>query len=431
MKTTREDVSAVRKKVTVEVPAADVDTVFDRLVREHRRRLRLPGFRPGKAPLELVRTKLGPELGREARDEILRTFTREAVLREGLSPVEGGIWVELEEGQQELAPAVEGRDYAFTVSVEVLPEIEPKDFEGLRVERPKVAVEPEEVEQQIKALLESRAEIVPVEDRPSRAGDMVTVEIEAAERDGEFRLEREERTIRLGSDNNLPEFERGLTGLSVGQSFSFEVAYPEDYAGEELRGRTLQFRGEVRQIHETRLPELTDELAREIADVETVDALRERVEEVIRRSKEQEADNAVRRQVLDRLLEANPFEVPSQLVEHELKHRLDELGRRLAMQGVNPDELEIDWEKLIAEERGRAERTVRELLLLDRIAETQGLTIDDDELAEAVGRIAGESGESPEAVRRVLADRSRREGLKKQLLRSKCVDWLVEKAHID
>ena len=429
MKTTREDVSAVRKKLTVEVPASDVDTVFDRLVREHRRRLKLPGFRPGRAPLELIRRRLGDTLGREVRDEIVRTFTREAVRREGLSPVEGGVFVELEGDQEELAPAREGREYTYTVSVEVLPEIDPRDYTGVAVDRPAVAVTPEDVDEQLRSLLEARAELVHVEGRPTRAGDLVTVEIEAVERDGEHRIEREERTIRLGSEN-LPEFERGLTGLSAGQNFSFEVRYPDDYAGEDLRGKTLQFRGLVKEIHEPRLPELTDDLAREIADVESVEALRERIAEVIRRNREREADETARRQLLDRILEANPFEVPAQLVEHELQHRLDELGRRLAMQGINPDELKIDWKRLVDDERARAEKTIREILLLERIAEKENLSVEPSELSEAIARIAAESGEKREVVQRALADAERRKGLEKQLLRSKCVDWLYERAHI-
>ncbi len=430
MKTTREDVTAVKKKLTVEVPASDVDTVFERLVRQHRKRLRLPGFRPGKAPLELVRRQLGDELGREARDEILRAFTREAVRREGLSPVEGGIYLELEDEQDELAPPVEGSDYAFTLSVEVLPEIEPKDYTGITVEKPPVTVTPEEVDREIEALLDAQAETVPVEGRASRAGDLVTIEIEATERDGDFSIERGERTVRLGSDNNLPEFERGLTGLTPGQSFSFDVAYPEDYGSEDLRGRTLLFRGEVKAIAESRRPELTDELAGELADVDSVEALRARVEEAIRHAREHEAERAARRMLLDRLLEANPFEVPPQLVEHELRHRLDELGRRLAMQGVKPDDLEIDWDKVIEEERGRSERAVREMLLLDRIAEVENLSVDEQEIAGAITRLAVDAGEKPENVRRAMAQGSRMESLKKQLLRGKCVDWLYEKAHI-
>ncbi len=430
MKTELENVSSVLKKVRVEVPASDVDGIFDKLVREQRKRVALPGFRPGKAPLELVRGKLAGQLDREATDEIVRTFGDGAVKEHGLKPIPGGIFLDLDEGQEELPPAKEGQPYNFALAIEVLEDFEPKGYEQVPVTRPAVEVAGEEVDRELQTLRESRAKVEHVSGRASKDGDLVSVDIEAVERDGSHTIPREERTVRLGAKGNLPEFERGLVGLEPGQTFSFDVTYPAEYAAEELRGKTMTFRGTVKDLHEVALPELDDAIAQEVAGVETVAELRERVQSFLAHRKEHEAERAARRAMMEHILEQNPFEVPRSLVESELQRRLEALGQRFAAQGIDPDKIQVDWDRVITEERERARGAVREAMLLDRIAAKESLDVTAEEVDAAIAVIAEENDTKPHEVRAKLVSNNGMPGLRRQLLRSKCVDWLYGRAHI-
>jgi trigger factor len=443
MKTELTHLSPVRKRLKIEVPASDVAVAFDRIVRSQREKARIPGFRPGKAPVEMIRRRLGPALGQEAAEAIVETFTEAAIRQEGLRPIRGGIALEVphdhahdhdhghEHGHHHhMPPAEEGTDYTYTVSVEVMPEIEPQNYTEQTIARPRVELEPEEVQRELTALRQARAEPKPVEGRPSRTGDIVSVEIEGHDIGGEPLVPRDTRTVRLGADETLPEFERGLTGLYPGQSFSFEVDYPEDFSHEQLRGRRMRFSGETKELRELELPELTAEFAREVGGVDSVDALRERMEEFLRQRKEHEADTVVRRRLLDKLLDDNEFEVPPVLIENEVRGRLEDVGRQMSAQGIDPEKLDVDWNKIIADEKARAERLVRESLLLDAVASKESIEVEEAEIDEAVAEMATRSESEPRQLKQELRQRGGLQVLKIEILRRKTLDWLISRTHI-
>ncbi len=433
MKTQLTDVNPTRKRLEVEVPASDVQSVVDELLREFRRTAKIPGFRPGKAPLEVVRKKMGAGLGREAAERILDRFAREALSREDVRPVEGSIRVDLDE-EGELRPVVEGDPYRFTLEIDVLPEIEPRDYEGLQVARPAVELDEERVGAEMERIRQSRARLVEVGDRPSRKGDVVLVELEVVGEDGEVLMEPRVQTIALGDENNIPAFDEHLTGRREGDQVSFQVSYPEDYPAEQLAGKTVTMRGTVRMVREQQVPEWTDELAREVAGegegVETVADLREKVREAIRAHLEAEADRTARRRMLDMILERNPVPVPETLVEREVRARLEEIGRDLAARGLDPKEVDVDWEEVIRQQRQESEKAVREVLLLEAIARREGLRVEPAEVERELELLARREGADPAELRRRLEERGMMEVLEKQLLRSKCVDWLYQRSHI-
>ncbi|NJN64836.1 MAG: trigger factor [Acidobacteria bacterium] len=429
MKTELQDVSPVLKKVKIDVPASDVATVFDTILREQRKRMAMPGFRPGKAPIELVRGRLAGEMGKDATDRIVRTFGEEAVRQQGLRPIPGGIYVDLDEARKNCrvrprASPIRSRSRSRCCRTSNS-RTTPASRSSVRRSRSPPRMSSAKCARCASPLAcdaDLRA--------PTRSGDLVSVAIEGVERDGEHRIPEETRTVRLGAEGNLPQFERGLIGLEAGQAFSFDVEYPENYAAEELRGKSITFRGTVQEVHEVEIPELDDAMAKEVADVESVAVLRERIEHFIRHRKEHDADRAVRRRIAEKLLEMHPFEVPRSIVENELQNRLEEMGRRLAAQGIDIDKIQVDWEKVIDDERERARNAVRETLLLDRIGEREKLSVGDDELDAAIRGIAAESNAKPQDVRKTLSERGGLQGLKRQLLRSKCLDWLQARAHI-
>lgn len=431
MKTEVADLSAVKKRLTVEIPASDVAAVFDHLVRKYRKDLKVPGFRPGKAPLELVKARLGDDLEHEAADAIVQDFGREACRQEGLTPV---AWdVETPDGTKHVPHPHEGEDYRFTLLLEVLPKIEPKDYVDLAVARPSVEVEVEEIQRELEALRQSKGKLVDIADRASEKGDVVGIEVEGTELGGEAKVPKEFRVVRLGDERNLPEFETHLAGKRPEEEFAFEVTYPGDLPDANLAGKTLNFRGVVKAVKKMDVPEWNDDLAREVKDgVKDFADLREQLKDALGKRKEYEADQVARQRLLDRVLDNNPFEVPQTLVEEELRDRLQRIGQRLASQGLDPDKLDIDWKKIIDDERVKAERAVREGAILDAIAarETEHVTVAREEVEGAIRSMARDMNETPAKLRQFLQREGRIGALEQEIRRSKCLDWIYSKAHI-
>lgn len=431
MKTEVAELSPVRRRLTVMVPASEVAAVFDQIVRKYRKKLQVPGFRPGKAPLELVRTRLGDDLEHEAAESIVQDFGMEACRQEGLVPV----WsdVELPEGEKHLPHPHEGSDYQFNLLVDIVPKIEPKDYVGLEIARPRADVEVEDVQKELESLRQSKGKMVDVTDRPSRTGDFVGVDLEGVELGGEARVPKEFRVIHLGDERNLPAFEAGLSGRRAEDDVAFEVTYPVEVPDEALAGKIITFRGTVKAIKRMDVPEWDDELAKSFdASIEGFADLREKVKAGLAARKEREADTVARGRLIDRLLDGHPFDVPDVLVESEVRDRLERLGRRLASQGVDVEKLEVDWKKIIAEERTRAEREVRANILLDRIAEkeTANVRVEEDDLDTVIAGIARDMNEPAGKVRNFLKREGRMNSLVEEVRRNKCLDWLYSQAHI-
>ncbi|RMG46228.1 MAG: trigger factor [Acidobacteria bacterium] len=431
MKTERTDLSAVRKRLAVEVPASDVQAVFDRTLRELRREARIPGFRPGKAPLDVVRLRYGQGLPERVGERIVQKFTWEALRREGLEPIDETVHLEAGEGEGGPQPAREGEPYRFAVTFEVMPRVEPKDYVGLTVSKPAVEVTDEDVRRELEALRAARTKTVPVEGRPSRAGDLVEIDVEGAELGRAPVVPRSTRLVELGAKENPPEFERALSGRVAGDSFTFEVRFPDDHPDERLRGKVVYFKGSVRNVLQKEVPSLDDEFARSVGEgVETLEQLKGRIREALTRVREQEAERVARRRLLDMLLARNPFEVPGRLVERELQQRLAALGRELSARGLDPEKMDVDWDKVVEEQREEARRSVSERILLEAIARAEGIEPDPEEVRSAVAAIARETGQSPAALERKMKQDGRLAELTASLRQRRTLDWLYDKSHI-
>ncbi|MDQ7006091.1 MAG: trigger factor [Acidobacteriota bacterium] len=430
MKVQVEDLSQVRKRLAIEVPAEEVQSAWDRALRQARREMKFPGFRPGKAPLALVRAQVGKTLGGKVAEALVGRYASEAIREQGLRPIDGGIFLDLARDQEDPPPAEEGESYTFGVLVELPPDFEVEDYAGVKVARPKVEVDTEDVQKELNALRESFATYEPVEGRPSADGDELVLQIEGHEKDGELRLERRASQLRLGDEGNLPEFNEHLASLEVGDSFSFEVQYPDEKRYGDLAGRLMVFSGEIEEIRQRVVPEMDDAWAAGFSDIENLAQLRERMREAIEARRNSEADAVARERLLDRLLDRTPFEVPPSLVEAELEYRLNAIGRDLARRGIDPKNADLNWEEVVDSERKAAERSVRRDFLLDAIAAREQIEVEAAEVDRAIEQIARENGVQPEEVRRRLAKGEGLKSLKQQVLRSKCLDWLYARAHI-
>jgi trigger factor len=414
-----EDVGPSKKELRIEVPAPAVEAETERVVQDYGRKVRLPGFRPGKVPAAVVRQRFREEVEREVVERLVPRYWRQAEAETGIEPLTRP---ELA-GVDERAP---GEALVFTARAEVRPEIALADLSDLELPDPPAEPSEEEVAAALEELRRQSGDWAPVE-RPAGQGDLVAVEIEettppvegaAAGSGAEPAATTVE--IEVGSPRVWEELSVAVTGLSEGQKGEFSRMDEE-----EGRVRERSFRFEVRAVKERDLPELDDELAEQVGGFESVAALTEAVRARLAHGKLHERQEARERVLLDALRERHPVALPEGLVDSELEGLVQEYAETIARQGVDVERAGIDWRKVAEQARPAAEKRVHARLVLDAVARREGIEVTAQELETALARIAAEQDLSTGQVRRALDADGRLARLRGQLLRGKTLRHLL------
>ncbi len=405
-----EDVGPCRKQLRVEVPAPAVEAEMRRVVDEFRRRARLPGFRKGRVPAEVVMARFGEEIEREVVDRLLPRYWRQAEAESELDPL--------------LPPSVEevdlqpGAPLTFVASVETRPEIQLGEIQ--KFELPAIRAEPskEEVDSALEDLRRDLAAWVPAE-RPAARGDLVTgelVELRPGRGDGEPR----QVAFEVGEPKVWEELSLEATGKSAGQETEFVRREGE---GDEARER--RFRLSIAVVKERDLPPLDDEFAARVGDFASLDALREDLTKRLHFANEQEDRRRRERSLADQLRERHPMELPRGVVDHEIEQMLHDYSENLAAQGVDLEGGSIDWSRLADQVRPQAERRVHMRLLLDAVASELGIEVSEGDFEKSLASLAQAQGKTTMAVRQVLDRAGKLKEFRSQLRREKTLRRLL------
>lgn len=373
-------------QLSVEAPAAEVDGAVQQALRRLGGQVRLPGFRPGRAPAALVERAVGwDSVRREAADRLIPTLYLRALAQAGVEAV--GDPEELTVGDFE-----RGKPVTFTVRVTVKPEVDLGDYHSLRVEETRTEITEEKVDAAIEEVRREHSELVEVTDRPSEAGDLLTATMTMF-RDGEPLGEPEERDVELDRDRVLPALVDSLLGRHAGDRISTEMVLPDDYSREELRGATVTVEATVQRVRERRLPPLDDSLAVLDKHGETLQELRDHYRTVLTETAERMDRDTHREAVLTALRDSVSFDVPDAMVERAIDRQLRETELRLARAGLRFDRyLEYTGqtvEKLRGEAREGAVARVKLELILDALAAAEGIEVDQSQVDREVEQLAG------------------------------------------
>ena len=345
MKAELTELSETRKSLVVEIPTAAVDSEIERRSQRYRRSVKVPGFRPGKAPASLVRQRLRDQILQDVAQKLIPSAIDEAIRDKGLLPV---ATPEVRD-----VTVAEGRPLTFTAMFETLPPIDPGEYRGLTLRRPPVELPDSAVTDGLEQLRERAARVEPVEGRRIANGDIVTLDLErqvvkaaaAAEHstpDGPEKHEGAE--IEIGGTANPPGFDEHLLDLDVDETRSFALSYPEDHEVGSLAGSEISYTITVKTIRQRVLPELDDEFARDLGSFETLDALTEQLRKDLTIQAEHEADSRLRNDILTQLAARVDSEVPEALIEQETNRRVERFVEHLIAQNVDPRRADIDWE---------------------------------------------------------------------------------------
>lgn len=410
------------REIEVEVPAEEVEKETRRVVKAFARQARVPGFRPGKAPAEIVQRRFWDDIRGEVLHSLLPTSLEKTLTEKKLTPVDRPSIVDLE--------FESGKPLRYKASFEVFPDIQLGEYKGLKAPAAKIVLKDEDIEQELERIREQFATYEPVEDRPARDGDTVVASLVGTFKAGETRepLTLENAEVRLGEEGTLEAFSKALQGVKAGNQREFEVNYPGDYPDAKLAGQTVAFAASVSAVRHKVLPDLNDEFAQEAGGYKTLQEFRVKLREGMEAMRDEREKQLTRHNVLDALLGAHDFPVPEALVEQQMNTRLERRVRALAAQGIDPQKAPLDWNRLRAEQRDGAEREVRISLLLERIAQTEKIEATEEDLNQEIERMAGQASQTPQAVRARLTKEGGLDTIKHAVQSDKVVEFLVSHA---
>jgi trigger factor len=424
------------REIEVEVPADEVAKTYRTVTKRYQKLARIPGFRSGKVPESLVRSKFAKELRQEVLEALVSERFRSAIAERKLQPVSEPQLLDLR--------LEDGEPLRFKAAFEVMPEFDVTGYNMVRVEKPEVALTDEEFESELDRALESQATVEPVEeDRALVEGDWAEIQfrgeikplaqtvteegVTATEPPAEP-ITGENVLLEIGGKNTLPAFNDALRGQKVGQELTFEVVYPADFGDRRLAGQTVGYDVTVKAIKRKVYPERDAELAKQLGGNESWEEFAGQLRERAATRKREALEANAKHKMLDELVGRYHFPVPESFVQQRVDARLERGLRALAQQGMTADDMrKLDFGRLRAAQRQEAEREVRASLVVDRIADAEGVVVSDEELDNEVLMLSIQTREPYDAIRDRLAKDGGLGRLREELRREKTSSVLYEK----
>lgn len=424
MKVEIQEISPIKKKLLFEVPEAEYQTELNKAYDKLKKKVQIKGFRKGKVPRNVLEKYYGARTSMETVSELVDKNYRKAIAEHQI-PAVGMPDV------QDLKMDA-GQPVTFSAEVEVQPKIIAKHFEKIKLKKKKIEVSAEEIEQELKQIQRSQAQWVPVaEGQEAAAGHQVTINFEGKLDGVVFEGGSGQNVpVTLGSNQFLPDFETGLLGAKSGESREFEVKFPENYGAAHLQNKTAVFSAEILSIKQEELPELDDELAKDLGKHESLAALKEEVEARLSDAKEKQERGELFKQVLDHLISKNKFELPESMVSRELDYMWNTVTQQLKQQNMSPEQVGIDEKDYREKNREEAIRRIKGFLLFDNIAEQNELKVEESELEAKLEEIAKNYNQPVDVVKKFYQEQNMIRPLFNQILEEKTLNFVLDKAKI-
>ncbi len=423
------------REIEVGADADEVSKSFRAVVKRYQKLARIPGFRTGKVPESLVRSRFAKEVRQEVMESLVSERFRKAIEEQKLRPVS--------EPQLRELMLVDGQPLKFKAAFEVLPEISVEGYDSVTVPRPDVTLTEEEFNLELSRVLDHHAVVEPVEeDRPLENGDWAEIEFRGEVKDlaqtvtedgikeasPNEPISGKDVLLEIGGKNTLPAFDQALRGATVGQELTFEVVYPADFGEQRLAGQTVSYDVSVRAIKRKTYPEKDAEFAKQIGEYESWEELEQKYREHSADRKKEALESRAKDQLLEQLIGRFHFPVPEAFVQQQIEARLDRGLRALAEQGMSVDDMrKFDFGRLREAQRDQAVNEVKASMVLDRIAELEGVEVSDDDMNRELLLLSIRSREPLEALRERLAADGGLTRIREQMRREKTGSVLYEK----
>ena len=424
MKANVEEISSIKKKVSIEISEDQVNKEVESFYKDLGKKAKIKGFRPGKVPRDILERYFKDYVKAEVIQKLIEETYPQALSETDLHPVSPPV---IDPGGFE-----DGKPFQYSAMIEVKPDIQLEEYTGLKIEGKKEEVKDEEVGERLKALQNLHANLKTIsEARPIQTGDYVIVDYEA--RLGGKPLEGGKAidfTVEVGSGQFIPAFEEKLIGLKPEEEKEIEVSFPEDYGYQKWAGKTISFHVKIKEIKEKILPPLDDEFAKDLGDYSSFEELKVKLKGEIEKEKELALERQLKDQVVDQLLEINPFDVPESLVGEQAKAMVSDTKLRLAAQGVVLKNSGVSEEKLQEDYKAMAQKQVRTFLILEKIAGAEGIAVTDEEADDRLREMSERMHQKFDVVKRYYEKNGLLPEVKAGIIRDKTLNFLLEKANI-
>jgi trigger factor len=423
------------REIEVEVGADEVSKSFKTVVKRYQKLARIPGFRSGKVPESLIRSKFAKEVRQEVLESLVSERFRKAITEQKLRPVSEPQLLDMQ--------LLDGQPLKFKAAFEVAPEIDITGYDSARVSKPDAALTEDEYEAELSRVLENHATVEPVEeDRALVDGDWAEIQFRGEVKDlaqtvtedgvqnasTQPPITGEDVLIEIGGKNTLAAFNDALRGAKPGQELKFEVEYPADFGERRLAGQTVSYDVTVKGIKHKSFPERDAEFAKQLGNYESWDDFETKLREHASDRKKSSLDNAAKDKLLGELIERFQFPVPESFVQQQIEARLDRGLRALAQQGMSVEDMrKLDFVRLREAQRDQAINEVKASMVLDRIAEVEGVTVSDEDVDRELLMLSIQSREPLEALRERLSKDGGLDRIREQMRREKTGSVLYER----
>lgn len=424
MKTEVENVSEVKKIIHFEIPWEDVDKHIKEAVRMISRSARISGFRPGKAPENLIRSRYAQHI----KDEVINHVIPEAY-KESLN--ENRFDVVSEPALHDVMYS-EGSPLLFKITIETRPKVEVKNYKGLEVQGSPIEVTDEEVESLLKQYQEAAAELIPLPDTPAEKGHYIQAHVKASvEIHGKKKTLVDNRTlVEVGAEGNHATFNENMPGKRAGEVVEFDANYPADYPEKSLAGKSIHYHVRIESVNQKRMANLDDEFAKDLGNFTSLADLKDKIRQDILNQKTSQQRSEWKDNLLKQLMESNPFDVPEGLVRKETESLLKEYAYSLHQRGTNLQDPSINWKDAREKLALQGERNIRGSILVEQIADTEKIEVNEEDVDRAVRQMAEQQRRAPEALKAELVKEEKMDLLKNRLRISKTLDFLVDHATV-
>ncbi len=413
-------IEGCRHELELTVSLLEIADATDIVEAKIQKKALLKGFRPGKAPMSVIRSQFQNEIRQDVIEEIIPKALNDRFMADKIAVV----------GQPSVTDLSfePGKPFTFKAQFDVHPEFELKDFKGLEVEYEDPQVTDADIDERLEQIRESKAEYVNIDPRPAEDGDYVVVGIESGDGLEGEPMRNPEMTLQLGNPDTIPAFTEGIIGMSPGDNKDIAVTYGDDYGQERLSGKTVNFDVELKFIRRKDVPAIDDELAQSMGDFRTLVEFKDQVRASIFAERQYRAQEEAKNLLIEKLADSHDFPVPETYVDRQLQIQLESYARSLQMQGIDPRQLNLDVNKFKESQKDRAVRDVKATLLLDKIADVESIAVAQEDVDKEVQRAARQQREPVAAVRAKLEKDGGLDRIANRIRTDKTISLLFEHA---
>lgn len=425
MKVSVEEKSKILRILSVEVPVLEVNKAFDKALGSVSKKAVIPGFRKGKAPMDLIKKQFNDEIKKEAIKQVIDTTYSNALGQVEKKPI----------SEPEVAPDGEienGKPFKYKIYFEIYPEFTVQDYEGLKLEKEDFEVTEGDVENELHVIQERMTQLEPSPDGKVGPGMVAMVDFEGTADGKTFEgSSAKDYVIDMDASNMLKDFEKGMMDMKVSEERDISFKYPEDYFKKEMMGKQGLFRVKVKDLKKKIVPELTDDFAKELGSYANLEEVKKDIKAKIGEYKNMLARRSLKEQAISQLIEKHKdLEVPLTLVQSEFNNILEQINQQLKHQGKTLKDIKIEPNEFVAKYRGEAEKRARGFMLVNAITKQEKIEVSEDDLNGRVALIAANTRSTPEKVRAQLEKEGRINHLRAEMIFEKTLDFVVDKAKI-